>query len=148
MNSVFLYTISIGYLTLCSSIESFTFYLGLNFNRVESATTIGILIVLFLLLIYFVLDQFVYEAEFWSIWTPYLFVGIIFNAPSLRQLLSAEPYIISNELNFYLHWALFGTTIMITLIRVGRQLYTVYQQRKKKEPVKTSIEQANVSGET
>ncbi len=148
LNSLFLYTTSIGYLTICSSIECIAFHLDPNVTFQTLATTIGLSIVCILVSIYFLLDQFVYENEFRSIWTPYLFMTIIFICPPLRQLLPTETYLITDDLNFYLLWALFSTTILMLLIRICRELFLKYRAMKLKSLMKSYIPHTTLETKT
>jgi hypothetical protein len=99
------------------------------------------LIIFILLLIYFLLDQLVYENEFWSIWTPYFFIAYAFICPPLRQLSLLENEIASNNFNYYLLWALLSFTILIISLRSYRQISIVYRQGKKKIRISSHIEQ-------
>ncbi len=136
LNCLFLYTTSIAYLTICSIIECLAFHFDPTVQSLTLITTIGLSIVLILLLIYFLLDQLIYENEFRSIWTPYLFIAIIFPCPPLRKLLTNEI----DDWNVYFLWALFSITILIISIRIVRQLWINYRQRKTKAAIKLSIE--------
>ncbi|CAF0928688.1 unnamed protein product [Rotaria sordida] len=148
LNCLFLYTTTIVYLTICSSIENFIIYLDSYFKLPTLPTTIGLSSVFILLLIYFLLDRFVYENEFYSIWTPYLFITIIFICPPLRRLLSSDIYLITDGLNFYLLWILFSITIIMILIRLYRQIFIKYEEMKRKQRIHSFIEQVNFEIET
>ncbi|CAF3396202.1 unnamed protein product [Rotaria sp. Silwood1] len=148
LNCLFLYTATIGYLTICASIEYFTVYLDSYFKLSTLPTTMGLSSVFILLLIYFLLDRFIYENEFYSIWTPYLFITIVFICPPLRRLLSSEIYLITDGLNFYLLWALFTTTIIMMLIRLYRQIFIKYEEMKRKQRIHAIIGQAALETET
>jgi hypothetical protein len=125
LNCLFLYTTSIVYLTICSSIEAF----AVHFDPSKSIiTTIGFSIVLIILLVYFLLDQFVYENEFRSIWTPYLFIGIMFHCP----LFTHEINFISDHWNSYILWSIFLLTTILISIRISRQIFIKYYERKRK----------------
>ncbi|CAF1007993.1 unnamed protein product [Adineta steineri] len=141
LNSLFLYTTSIGYLTICNSIECISLHL---FSNLTSITTIGLLIALSLLIIYFLLDYFIYKNEFQLILSPYLFTAIAFLCPPLHELLSNESLIIENNLNFYLHWALFSTTILMILIHICRKISIKYRAMKNKTNKKSLIPQATL----
>jgi len=117
-------------------------------KSLTSATIVGLSIVFILLLIYFFLDQFIYENEFRSIWTPYLFIAIAFHCPPLRHLLSNETDLVPIDFNFYLLWAVFITTILIILIRIGRQIFIKYREIKRKSRLKFSLEQNTLKTET
>lgn len=125
LNCLFLYTTSIVYLTICSFLETIAVY----FDPTKSImTTIGLSIVLILCLVYFLLDQLIYENEFRSIWTPYLFLAIIFHCP----LFGHEINSISDHWNSYIFWAIFITIILFILIRISRQIFIKYRERKQK----------------
>ncbi|CAF2385991.1 unnamed protein product [Rotaria sp. Silwood2] len=148
LNCLFLYTTTICYLTICASIEYFIFYLNSYFQLSTLPTTIGLSSVFIFLLIYFLLDRFVYENEFYSIWTPYLFIAIVFICPPLRGFLSSEIYLITDGLNFYLLWAIFSTAIIMILIRLYRQIFIKYDEMKRKQRIHSFIEQVNFETET
>ncbi len=99
-------------------------------------------------MIYLFLDQFIYENEFRSIWTPYLFLAITFHCPPLRRLLLNEIDLITNDLNYYLFWVLFITIILIILIRISRQIYVKYREKKTKSRVRSFLEQKPLEAET
>jgi hypothetical protein len=125
LNSLFLYTISIVYLTMCATVECIGIYLDPNAVLPRSTTictTIGLSIILFLLLVYFLLDRFIYENEFRSIWTPYLFITYVFICPPLRQLSFLESDLVSNNFNYYLFWVLFSLSVLIICMRLYRQM--------------------------
>jgi len=125
LNCLFLYTTSIVYLTICSSIEIFAFHFNPNQSII---TTIGLSIVLILLLLYFLLDQLIYEYEFRSIWTPYLFLAIIFHCPLFGHEINSIP----DNWNSYILWSIFLTTIFLILIRISRQIFIKYREKKRK----------------
>jgi hypothetical protein len=125
LNSLFLYTTSIVYSTVCAIVEYIGIYIDPNATLPTSAsicTTSGLSIVIFLLLVYFLLDRFVYENEFRSIWTPYLFIAYAFICPPLRHVSLLETDSLSNNLNYYFFWILFGLTILLVCIRLYRQI--------------------------
>jgi hypothetical protein len=129
---------------MCATVEYIGIYIDPNAtlpNSTSTCTTIGLLIIFILLLIYFLLDQLVYENEFWSIWTPYFFIAYAFICPPLRQLSLFENEIASNNFNYYLLWALFSFTILIISLRLYRQISIVYRQGKKKIRISSHIEQ-------
>lgn len=129
---------------MCAIVEYIGIYLDPNATLPSSTsicTTIGLLIIFFLLLIYFLLDRCVYENEFWSIWTPYLFIAYVFICPPLRQLSLLENDAVSNDFNYYLFWVLFSFTILLIVMRVYRQISMACSQRKKKIRISSHIEQ-------
>jgi hypothetical protein len=129
---------------MCATVEYIGIYIDPNAtlpNSTSTCTTIGLLIIFILLLIYFLLDQLVYENEFWSIWTPYFFIAYAFICPPLRQLSLLENEIASNNFNYYLLWALLSFTILIISLRSYRQISIVYRQGKKKIRISSHIEQ-------
>jgi hypothetical protein len=141
LNSLFLYTTSIAYSIMCATVEYIGIYLDPNATSIKvtsTCTTIGLSIIFVLVLIYFLLDQLVYENEFWSIWTPYFFIAYAFICPPLRQLSLIENF---DNFNYYLLWALFTFIILIISLRLYRQISIVYRQRKKKIRISSHIEQ-------
>ncbi|CAF2124134.1 unnamed protein product [Rotaria magnacalcarata] len=149
LNSLFLYATTVVYLAICAAIEHFTYYLSSYFQRVTLPTTLGLSAALILLTIYFLLDQFVYEKEFYSIWTPYLFVTVIFIAPPFRDYVASEVHLITQGLNYYLLWALFITAMLMILIRLWRQTSMKYNEmKKKKKQNNLHSEQATFQAET
>jgi len=144
LNSLFFYTTSIAYSTMCAIVESIGIYLDPNAilpKSIHICTTIGLLIIFILLFIYFLFDRFIYENEFWSIWTPYLFIAYTFICPPLRQLSFLESDIVSNNFNYYLLWTVFCFTTMIICIRLYRQISITCRQTKKKIRISSHIEQ-------
>ncbi|CAF1209633.1 unnamed protein product [Rotaria sordida] len=144
LNSLFLYTTSIAYTTICATIEYIGIYLDLNSTlpiSISVCTTIGLLIILFLLLVYFLLDQFMYKNEFWSIWTPYLFIAVAFIDLPLRQLSLFEQDIIENNLNYYLYWVLCSMNILLICIRLCRQIFLTCCPTTKKIHINSHTEQ-------
>ncbi|CAF1168589.1 unnamed protein product [Adineta steineri] len=144
LNSLFLYTTSVAYSTTCAIIE----YIGIHLdpNTVSPTftsicTTIGLTIMLFLLFIYYLLDQFVYKDEFRSIWTPYLFIGYIFIYPPLRQLSLLDTDVNSNNLNYYLFWIFCTITILMICIRLYQQISVKCKRSKKKIRISSHIDQ-------
>ncbi|CAF3255305.1 unnamed protein product [Rotaria socialis] len=137
LNSLFLYTTSIAYTTMCATVE----YVGTHMDRdvglpisLSIGTTIGLSIILFLLIVYFILDLFFYKNEFRSIWTPYLFIVYIFNGSTLRQLSFLETDNMSNDLNYYLCGALCCSTLLIMIILLCRQIFVKCCRKMKKAP--------------
>ena len=144
MNSLFLYTTLIAYLTTCAIVEYIGVYLDPNATSPTStgfSTTIGLIIMFFLLLIYFLLDRFVYDHEFQTIWTPYLFIAYVFICPPLRQSALLETDMISNNLNYYLFWLVFTSAILMIFIRLYRQISSKYGRSKKRIRISSHIEQ-------
>ncbi|CAF2758341.1 unnamed protein product [Rotaria sp. Silwood2] len=144
LNSLFLYTMSIAYTTMCATVEYIGIYLDLNATlplSISTCTTIGFSIMLFLLFVYFLLDQFIYKNEFWSIWTPYLFIAFAFIGPPLHQLSFLETDIIQNDLNYYLYLILCGMTILMLSIRLCRQICFTCCRTKKKKRINSQTEQ-------
>ncbi|CAF1589707.1 unnamed protein product [Rotaria sp. Silwood1] len=144
LNSLFLYTILIAYATMCATIEYIGMYLDLHATvpiSINICTTIGLSIILFLLVMYFFLDQFIYKNEFWSIWTPYLFIIFAFIGPPLRQLSFFEIDVIQNDLNYYLYWILCSITILILSIRLFRQIFVICCRTTKKKSINSHTEQ-------
>lgn len=144
MNSLFLYTTTIAYSATCAVVE----YLGLHFDRTDVTaatthfcTTVGLLIVLVLLLSYFLLDRCVYEHEFRSIWTPYLFIGYVFICPPLRQSALLETDATSNQVHAYLLWAIFSSAVLMVLVRVYRRIASKCRSAKKKIRISSQIEE-------
>ncbi|CAF3333981.1 unnamed protein product [Rotaria socialis] len=133
LNSLFLYSTTVIYLAICAAIEQFIYYISSYFQMMLFPTTLGLSVALILLTIYFLLDQFVYENEFYSIWTPYLFVAVIFIAPPFRSYISSELHLITQGLDYYLLWALFITAMLMILIRLWRQISMKYNEMKKKK---------------
>ena len=121
------YTTSISYLTICASIECIAFHFDPDAAVVTLATRIGLSIIFILLL-----DRFVYENEFRSIWTPYIFIAIAFICPLLS--------LITDYFNYYLHWAFFSTTILIILFRISGYIVIKYRQMKAKSRINKYIE--------
>ena len=117
LNCLFFYTTSIGYMTICSSIECIAFHFE---EQLSCIKTIGLSIALLLLITYFILDQFVYRAEFRSIWTPYLFLSTVFLSSRLQQFLSTELDTNPDARNVYLSWTISGVIISLMLIRIVR----------------------------
>jgi hypothetical protein len=148
LNSLFLYTTSVGYLTICAFIECIAFHFDPNVGSVTLATRTGLSIVFILLLIYFILDQFIYNIELGSIWTPYLFIAIVSICPPLRTLSSIETVLIPDDINFYLLWTLFSTTILMILIRIGRRIFIKYRQMRAKSRVNPYIGEVTLETQT
>ena len=146
LNSLFFYTTSTAYIAMCATIEYIGVYLDPNATLPTSigiCTTSGLLIMLSLLLIYFLLDRFIYENEFWSIWTPYLFVAYAFICPPLRQLSFIETDIVSDNRNYYLLWALFSTTILVICTRLYRRVSLRYRRTMKKTRINSYFSAIN-----
>jgi hypothetical protein len=144
LNSLFLYTTSIAYSSTCAIVEYLGIYLDPNATEPTSTrfcTTIGLLIMFFLLLIYFLLDRFVYEHEFRSIWTPYLFVAYVFICPPLRQVALLETDATSNRFNSALLWMLFGSAVLMMCLRLYRRLMVKCKASKKKTRISSQIEE-------
>jgi hypothetical protein len=128
---------------MCATVEYIGIHLDPNLTLPRSTgicTTIGLLIIFIFLLIYFLLDRLIYENEFSSIWTPYLFIAYVFICPPLRQLSLLESDVVSNNFNYYLFWALFSFTLLIIIIRLYRQISIICRQRKKKIRMSSNIE--------
>jgi hypothetical protein len=124
---------------MCAIVEYIGIYLDLNAALSTSTsicTTIGLLMIYFFLFVYFLVDQFVYNNEFWSIWTPYLFIAYAFICPPLRQVSLLETDIVSSNLNFYLLWGLFMMTVLMICLRL-------YRQMKKKKRINSHDEHIN-----
>jgi hypothetical protein len=129
---------------MCAIVEYIGIYLDPNITLPKTTsicTTIGLLIIFFFLLIYFLLDRCIYENEFWPIWTPYLFIAYAFICPPLRQLSLLESDIVSNNFNYYLFWVLFSFTVLIICIRLYRQISITCRPTKKKIRISSHIEQ-------
>ncbi|CAF0937992.1 unnamed protein product [Adineta ricciae] len=144
LNSLFLYTTSVAYSTICAIVEYIGIYLDPNAvssTSISFCTTIGLIVMFFLLLIYFLLDLFVYEQEFRSIWTPYLFTGYVFICPPLRETILFEPETISNNVNYYLFWLVFSSAMLMVLIRLYRQISLKCGKSKKRIRISSNIEQ-------
>ena len=121
LNSLFLYTTTIAYSSMCATVEYLGIYLdpdAIHPKTISTCTTIGLMMIFFLLLIYFLFDQLVYEREFSSIWTPYLFIAYAFICPPLRSLSFLET---ENHFNSFLFWVLFCFTLSIMVTRFFRQ---------------------------
>ncbi|UJR36315.1 hypothetical protein I4U23_029043 [Adineta vaga] len=139
LNSLFLYTTSIGYMTICSLIECVAFHFNTDLALV---TTIGLSIGLVFLIIYFLLDQFIYEDEFQSIWTPYLFLTIVSLSPLLNQFISTD----TNPWNIYFGWILFTLATIMILTRIVR--YKLRQCRTMKSFIPKSVPSTNMTDES
>ena len=124
------------------------FYLNSDVKLLPWTTTIGLLIIFTFLVIYFLLDQFVYEREFRPIWTPYLFIATAFNHLPLRPLSPTEMNLVMSNFNFSFIWILFGITIMMIFIRIGRQLHITWRAMKTKKRIHTNVEQENLEAKT
>ena len=151
LNSLFLYATLIAYSTMCATVE----YIGIRLDpnvvlpkTTNVCTTIGLLIMFLLLLAYFLLDRLVYEEEFWSVWTPYLFIAYVFICPPLRQVAFLENETVSNQFNHYLLWVLFGFTLLIICMRLYRQISFGCRRRKQKIRISSHIEQVTSGIET
>jgi hypothetical protein len=126
---------------MCATVEYIGIHLDPNATSTivtSTCTTIGLLIIFIFVVIYFLLDQLMYENEFWSIWTPYVFIAYAFICPPLQQLSFIEN---TNDFNYYLLWALFSFTILVIFIRFYRQVSSVCRQRMKKIRISSHIEQ-------
>ncbi|UJR09786.1 hypothetical protein I4U23_014013 [Adineta vaga] len=144
LNSLFLYTTSIVYSTICAIVEYIGIYLDPHVilsTTTSFCTTIGLIMIFFLLVIYFILDRFVYEHEFRTIWTPYVFITYLFLCPPLRQSALFETDSISNDVNYYLFWMIFSSAVLMIFIRLYRQISSNYGQSKKKIRISSHIEQ-------
>ena len=144
LNSLFLYTTAMIYSTMCACIECLGLHWDPNVNQSTSMhqyTTIGLAVTLVALLVYFLFDRCVYEKEFRSIWTPYLFVGYIFICPPLRQLSLLETNGVTDPTNYYLLWIIFGVCLLMVIVRLGRQLSMRCGKMRKKIRISSHIEQ-------
>ncbi|CAF0783192.1 unnamed protein product [Adineta ricciae] len=117
LNCLFLYATSIGYITICSSIECIAFHFE---EQLSFIRTIGLLISLLLFITYFILDQLVYQEEFQSIWTPYLFLATVFLSSRLQQFFTTEPDPNPDTQNVYLSWTISGMIVLLVSIRIIR----------------------------
>jgi hypothetical protein len=103
---------------MCAIVEYIGIYLDLNPALSASTsvcTRIGLVIMYVFIFIYFLLDRFVYENEFRSIWTPYFFITYAFICPPLRQVSLLETDMV---LNYYLFWGLFSMSVLMLCMRV------------------------------
>ena len=109
-------------------------------TSIGTCTTVGYLMILSYLVIYFLLDRFVYEEVGRSIWAPYLFLAYVFICPPWRQLSSLNSDSATHRINDSLLWVLFSLTILMICIRVYLQ---VSRQRRstKKVRISSHIEQ-------
>lgn len=132
LNSLFLYTTSIVYLSICATVEYIGIYLDPHAILPLSTsicTTIGLLTVFIIVFIYFLIDRLIYENEFWSIWTPYLFLLYAFLCPPLRQVSLLENEIISSQFNYYLFWIVFGFILLLLCLRVYQQIAIGFRKK-------------------
>ena len=144
LNSLFLYTTAMIYSTMCACLECLGLHWDGNVTQSTSMhryTTIGLAVTLVCLLIYFLFDRCVYEKEFRSIWTPYLFVAYTFICPPLRQLSLPETNGVTDPTNQYLFWIIFVASLLMMIIRFCRQLAMKCGQRGKKIRISSHIEQ-------
>ncbi|CAF1994104.1 unnamed protein product [Rotaria magnacalcarata] len=142
MNSLFLYTTSIAYTAMCATVE----YVGMHLDRdvvlpisISIGTTIGLSIILFLQIVYFILDLFIYKNEFRSIWTPYLFIVYIFSGSTLRQLSFLETDNMLNDLNYYLYGALCCSALLMLIILLFRQIFVKCCRKTKKARASSQV---------
>lgn len=132
LNSLFLYTISIIYLTVCSFIEYIAFHFDSTAKSLPTTTSISFIVVWLLVVIYYLLDQLVYTTEFHSVWTPYLFLALVFHCPPLRQFFDNETIFKHDDRNAYLLWTLSSTILLFIFIRIGQQLSMKYWVNKRR----------------
>ncbi|CAF1083039.1 unnamed protein product [Adineta ricciae] len=145
LNCLFLYTTSIGYITICSSIECLTFHFE---EQLSFIRTIGLLIGLLLLIIYFIFDQLVYQEEFQSIWTPYLFLTTVFLSSRLQQFFTTEPEPDPNPdtRNVCLSWTISGMIVLLMSIRIVR--LKLRKSRTMKPFLPSTTASMNLAGES
>lgn len=148
LNSLFLYTTVVAYLAINFAIEQYAHYLTPYIETITLPTTLGLSIAYVLLIVYFLFDRFIYENEFWPIWTPYLFITMIFICPPLRHFITEESQLITEGLNYYLLWILFLTTIIMMVVRIWRQIYLIRAEINKKRGFYAYKEQTNIQAET
>lgn len=132
LNSLFLYTTSIVYLTICSAIEYVAFHFDPSAESISTTTIIGFVLFWILLMIYYFLDQWIYKEECRSIWTPYLFFAMAFHCPPIRQYFPKEKIFPSTDRNYYLLWILSSTILILILLRIGRQLFVQCRQNQRR----------------
>lgn len=142
LNSLFLYTTSIIYLTICSAIECFAYHLDSTKISSSLLTTICLSSTIIIILIYFLLDRFVYDNEFRSIWTPYLFLAVIFYDTSMNQYYKQEK-----DSNTYLYYSTFILIIFLLLVHFSRQIYLKCCQRKKQSHINSYHDKKNFKTE-
>ena len=85
-----------------------------------------------LLIIYHVLERWIYKEECRSVWTPYLFFAVVFHCPPLRKYFPKEKIFATDDRNYYLLWGLSSTIIVLILIRIGQQLFLRYRQNQRR----------------
>lgn len=132
LNSLFLYTTSIIYLTICSAIEHVAFHFDPTADSIPTTTSIGFVLFGILLIIYHLLERWIYKEECRSVWTPYLFFAVVFHCPPLRKYVPNEKIFATDDRNYYLLWALSSTIIVLILIRIGQQLFLQYRQNQRR----------------
>lgn len=125
------------YSAVCATVES----VGLNFTpdpsifpSLHQYTTIGLLLMLLIVLLYGIFDLCIYKKEFRSIWMPYVFLGYVFVAPPWRQNSTTNT---SHPVNEFLFWSIFVVSVGLLVVRLGR----LTTNKKKKIRISSHIEQ-------
>lgn len=119
LNSLFLYTTSIGYLAFCVSMQCLALHVD---AETPLFTTIGLSTGILSVVTYVFLDRLVYREEFRSIWTPYLCMAVAASCLPLRQLVPEETYPLLDRWGHVLPWAGFGAIALVLVIRVSVSL--------------------------
>ena len=143
LNCLFLYTTSIGYVTICSSIECIAFHFEEQLSLIR---TIGLLISVVFFITYFILDQLVYQEEFQSIWTPYLFLAIVFLCSRLQQFFTTEPNPNPDTRNVCISWSICGLIVLMVSIRIVR--LKLRKSRTMKPFLPSTTAPMNLAGES
>ena len=133
LNALFFFTFTMIYSGVCATVES----LGLNFTPDPSLlpslhpyTTIGLLLVLLVVLLYGLVDLCIYKKEFRTIWTPYIFLGYVLVGPPWRR---------SSSTNEFLLWSIVVVVSVLLVVRLCR--LTKRAATKKKIRINSHIEQ-------
>jgi succinate-acetate transporter protein len=136
---------------MCACLESFGLYVDPNAAievTTQHCTSIGLVTIFIGLVIYSIFDRFVYEHEYRSIWTPYLFIVYAFICPPWRALPLIETDVFYYRTNYYLLWTIFTVVLFMFCIRIYRQLRVRCVERKKKTRISSQIEQITTGAAT